>query len=84
MQRPLEPQWLNPRYSRDVRERCRQIEAEPLPASTAVLLDEAVADVPERIALEKGTLERLASRFGYADASSRDAIEELLRRRYAD
>ena len=52
MQRPLEPHWLNPRYSRDVRERCRQIEAEPLPASTAVLLDEAVADVPERIALD--------------------------------
>jgi crotonobetaine/carnitine-CoA ligase len=52
MQRPLEPHWLNPRYSRDVRERCRQIEAEPLPASTAALLDEAAAEAPERIALD--------------------------------
>ena len=51
MQRPLEPHWLNPRYSRDVRERCRQIEAEPLPPSTAALLDEAATEVPERIAL---------------------------------
>ena len=51
MQRPLEPHWLNPRYSRDLRERCRQIEAETLPSSTAALLDEAAAAVPERLAL---------------------------------
>ena len=52
MQRRLEPHWLNPRYSRELRERCRQIEAEPLPSSTAALLDEAAAEVPERVALD--------------------------------
>jgi acyl-CoA synthetase (AMP-forming)/AMP-acid ligase II len=52
LQRPLDPSWLNPAYSRDVRERCRQIEAEPLPASTATLLDEAAAAVPSRLVLQ--------------------------------
>jgi crotonobetaine/carnitine-CoA ligase len=52
LQKPLQPEWLDPRYSRDVRERCRQIEAEPLPASTATLLDEAAADVPQRRVLQ--------------------------------
>lgn len=52
MQKPLKPEWLNPAYSRDVHERCRQIEAEPLPASTAALLDEAAAAVPARLALQ--------------------------------
>lgn len=52
MQRPLEPSWLDPRYSRDLRERIKQIEAEPLPASTAALLDEATAEVPDRVALD--------------------------------
>jgi acyl-CoA synthetase (AMP-forming)/AMP-acid ligase II len=48
LQRPLEPGWLDPRYSRDVRERARQVESEPLPRSTAALLDQAAADVPGR------------------------------------
>jgi acyl-CoA synthetase (AMP-forming)/AMP-acid ligase II len=52
MQKPLSPDWLDPAYSRDVRERCRQIEAEPLPASTAALLDEAAAVVPHRCVLQ--------------------------------
>jgi crotonobetaine/carnitine-CoA ligase len=51
MQRPLDPAWLDPRYSRDLAERLRQIEAEPLPASTAALLDAAAADAGDRIAL---------------------------------
>lgn len=50
MQRKIESGWRNPSYSADVRERCRQIEAEPLPPSTAALLDEAAAEVPHRIA----------------------------------
>src|SRR4051812_21176105 len=33
-------------------ERRRQIEREPLPASVAALLDEAAAEVPDRIALD--------------------------------
>src|SRR5579883_2217210 len=33
-------------------ERRRQIESEPLPANVAALLDEAAAEVPERIALD--------------------------------
>jgi crotonobetaine/carnitine-CoA ligase len=52
MQKPLQPDWLDPRYSRDVRERGRQIEAEPLPPSTAALLDEAAAAVPDRRVLQ--------------------------------
>jgi len=51
MQRPLDPSWLDPRYPRDLGARLRQIEAEPLPASTAALLDAAAADAPERVAL---------------------------------
>ena len=38
----------------------------------------------DRRSLARGTLERLASQFGYAESSSRDAIGELLERRYAD
>lgn len=52
MQRPLEHSWLNPRYSRDLAERIRQIEAEPLPSSTAALLDEAADAAPDRVALD--------------------------------
>jgi acyl-CoA synthetase (AMP-forming)/AMP-acid ligase II len=52
MQQPLRADWIDSRYSRDVRERCRQVEAEPLPSSTAALLDEAAAAVPQRTALQ--------------------------------
>ncbi|MBL8384516.1 MAG: acyl--CoA ligase [Burkholderiales bacterium] len=50
MQKPIQPSWRLPRYSADPLERCRQLEAEPLPASTAALLDEAAAEVPDRLA----------------------------------
>lgn len=50
MQKPIQPHWRIPRYSADPIARCRQIEAEPLPASIAVLLDEAAAEFPERLA----------------------------------
>ena len=48
MQKPIQPSWRIPRYSVDPAQRCRQIEAEPLPASNAALLDEAAAEVPDR------------------------------------
>ena len=48
MQKPIQPSWRIPRYSADPAQRCRQIEAEALPASNAALLDEAAAEVPER------------------------------------
>ncbi len=38
----------------------------------------------ERVEQARGTIRRLADRFGYADSSSRDAIGELLRRRYSN
>jgi acyl-CoA synthetase (AMP-forming)/AMP-acid ligase II len=76
MQRPLEPSWLNPRYSRDLATRLKQIEAEPLPSSTAALLDEAAAEAPDRVVLNffesqriytyeklKTSVDRLASSF---------------------
>ena len=50
MQKPIRPEWRIARYSPDPRTRCRQIEAEALPASNAALLDEAAADVPDRLA----------------------------------
>ncbi len=50
MQKPIQPSWRIARYSADPAERRRQLEAEPLPASTAALLDEAAAEVPERLA----------------------------------
>jgi long-chain acyl-CoA synthetase len=49
LQKPIDA-WRLPRYSRDPRERCRQLEAEPLPSSTAALLDEATAEVPDQLA----------------------------------
>ena len=50
MQKPIAPSWRIARYSADPLERCRQLEAEPLPASTAALLDQAAADVPDQLA----------------------------------
>ncbi len=50
MQKPIQPGWRLPRYSDDPIRRCRQIEAEPLPVSNAALLDEAAAEVPDRLA----------------------------------
>jgi len=50
MQKPIQPHWRLPRYSADPATRRVQLEAEPLPASTATLLDEAAAEVPDRIA----------------------------------
>ena len=50
MQKPIQPHWRIPRYSADPATRRVQLEAEPLPASTATLLDEAAAEVPERLA----------------------------------
>lgn len=50
MQKSIEPAWRIPRYSADPIVRCRQLEAEPLPASNASLLDEAAAEVPDRLA----------------------------------
>ena len=50
MQKPIQPAWRIARYSADPAERRRQLEAEPLPVSTAALLDEAAADNPERLA----------------------------------
>lgn len=38
---------------------------------------------PDRVKLARETLERLYSRYGYIAASARDAVGELLRRRYA-
>ncbi len=50
MQKPIQPAWRLTRYSADPLERCRQLEAEPLPVSNAALLDEAAAEVPDRLA----------------------------------
>ena len=50
MQKPIQPAWRIPRYSADPIERCRQLEGEPLPASNASLLDQAAADIPDRLA----------------------------------
>jgi len=50
MQKPIQPHWRIPRYSADPATRRAQLEAEPLPASTATLLDEAAAEVPDRLA----------------------------------
>ncbi len=50
MQKPIQDSWRIARYSHDPVERCRQIEAEPLPASNAALLDAAAAEVPDRLA----------------------------------
>ncbi len=50
MQRPLTADMLIARYSRDPVRRCREIEAESLPSSTAALLDEAAEEVPDRLA----------------------------------
>jgi len=50
MQKPIRPEWRIARYSPDPATRIRQLEAEPLPASTAALLDESAAEVPERLA----------------------------------
>jgi crotonobetaine/carnitine-CoA ligase len=50
MQKPIQPAWRIPRYSPDPVERCRQLDAEPLPCSNAALLDEAAAEVPDRLA----------------------------------
>ena len=50
MQKPIQPSWRIARYSADPAERRRQLEAEPLPVSNAALLDEAAAEVPERLA----------------------------------
>ena len=48
MQKPIQPSWRIARYSADPAERRRQLESEPLPASTAALLDQAAADNPAR------------------------------------
>ncbi|MBC7802551.1 MAG: acyl--CoA ligase [Candidatus Parcubacteria bacterium] len=50
MHKPIQDSWRIPRYSRDPIERSRQIEAEPLPSSTAALLDEAAAEKPGHLA----------------------------------
>lgn len=50
MQKPIQPHWRIPRYSADPATRRAQLEAEPLPASTATLLDEAAAEAPNRLA----------------------------------
>ena len=50
MQKPIQSTWRIARYSADPIERCRQLEAEPLPASSAALLDDAAAEVPDRLA----------------------------------
>ena len=50
MQKSILPEWRVARYSADPLQRCRQLEAEPLPTSTAALLDEAAAEVPDRLA----------------------------------
>ncbi len=50
MQKPIQPHWRLPRYSADPAVRRGQLEAEPLPASNAALLDEAAAEVPDRLA----------------------------------
>ncbi len=50
MQKPIQPHWRLPRYSADPAVRRGQLEAEPLPTSNAVLLDEAAAEVPDRLA----------------------------------
>ncbi len=50
MQKPIPDEWRIARYSADPLQRCRQLEAEPLPTSTAALLDQAAAEVPDRLA----------------------------------
>jgi crotonobetaine/carnitine-CoA ligase len=50
MRKPIRPEWRLPRYSADPLERCRQLEAEVLPTSTAALLDEAAAEIPDGVA----------------------------------
>ena len=50
MRKPIPSVWRISRYSVDVAERIRELEAEPLPASTAALLDEAAAEVPDQLA----------------------------------
>ena len=50
MLKPIQPEWRIARYSADPLQRCRQLEAEPLPTSTAALLDQAATDVPDRLA----------------------------------
>jgi len=48
MQKPILPEWRIARYSADPLQRRQQLEAEPLPTSTAALLDQAAAEVPDR------------------------------------
>ncbi len=38
----------------------------------------------DRVAQARFTIERMHERYGYADASTRDAIGELLRKRFSD
>lgn len=50
MRKPIRPEWRLPRYGTDPVERCRQLEAEVLPSSTAALLDEAASEIPDATA----------------------------------
>ena len=50
MQKTIQPHWRIARYSADPAQRCRQLEAEPLPPSTAALLDQATVEVPDQLA----------------------------------
>lgn len=49
MQKAIRPEWRIARYSADPLTRCRQLEAEPLPASNAALLDDAAKEVPDQL-----------------------------------
>ncbi|MGD9945735.1 MAG: class I adenylate-forming enzyme family protein [Burkholderiaceae bacterium] len=50
MQKLIQAAWRLPSYRENPIERCRQLESEPLPPSTAALLNEAAADAPDRLA----------------------------------
>ncbi|MGD9637179.1 MAG: class I adenylate-forming enzyme family protein [Pirellulales bacterium] len=50
MRKPIDPQWRLAGYTDDALQRCRQLESEALPHSTACLLDEATRDAPDRLA----------------------------------
>jgi len=51
MQKTVSYEWIDQRYPRDVNQRIKQIEAEPLPSSTGALLNEAAAESGDRVAL---------------------------------
>jgi serine protein kinase len=80
-----------PRYHAKLREatysnRKKQLGAIARDVLIALSKEEGAAAAldAERLKAAKGTLERLYSRFGYAAPSARDAIGELLGRRYTD